>query len=186
MKISFDQQATKDWLIRALDPISDAEPALLADFILALLANDVTSREELRTNCKDQLVDFLEDNTDSFVDALMQYLEAPHDTSIPLPYGNGRSDVQMHSAGHDQHSPARDRKRPRTPPLSYPPDMPFKQPRITPNPFLYPGMAPQQMMPGFNGMSMPPPHQSHAAPTQPCRDYHCKLLFTPLSDLEIA
>ncbi|KWU41073.1 hypothetical protein RHOSPDRAFT_27871 [Rhodotorula sp. JG-1b] len=173
MKISFDQHATKDWLVRALDPISDAEPALLADFIIALLANDVPGRRELRANCIEQLVDFLEDNTTSFVDALMQYLEAPHDTSIPLPYGNGKQDVAAAAAAAatpmhthaDQPSP-RDRKRPRTPPQSYPPGMPFKQPRITPNPFLYPAAAGQSMMPGFNGMHMPQQQQQ-----QPLRGY---------------
>lgn len=104
-------------------------------------------------------------DTASFVDALMQYLEAPHDTSIPLPYGNDRQDVvQTHT---EQVSP-RDRKRPRTPPQSYPPGMPYKQPRITPNPFLYPA-AGHPMMSGFNGVQQP-----RAVPSQPCRDYHCK------------
>lgn len=109
----------------------------------------------------------------------MQYLEAPHDTSIPLPYGNGKQDVAAAAAAPmhtqtDQSSP-RDRKRPRTPPQSYPPGMPFKQPRITPNPFLYPAAGGPPMMPGFNGMHMPQQQQPpRGAPSQPCRDYHCK------------
>ena len=117
-------------------------------------------------------------DTTSFVDALMQYLEAPHDTSIPLPYGNGKQDVAAAAAPmhtHADQSSPRDRKRPRTPPQSYPPGMPFKQPRITPNPFLYPAAGGPPMMPGFNGMHMSQQQQPpRGAPSQPCRDYHCK------------
>ncbi|GAA5870493.1 hypothetical protein JCM3774_003685 [Rhodotorula dairenensis] len=164
MKIAFDPKLTKDWLVRALDPISDAEPALLADFILALLANDVASREELRASCNDQLVDFLEHNTAHFVDALMQYLEAPHDTSIPLLYGNGGQEQPVSLQTGSQDTSPRDRKRPRTPPQSYPPGVPYKQPRITPNPFLYPPAMGQSAMPGFNGRPM-----SHVA--MPIRGY---------------
>ncbi|POY70140.1 hypothetical protein BMF94_6861 [Rhodotorula taiwanensis] len=173
MRVSFDPEATKRWLIQALDPISDAEPALLADFILALLANDVADINELRKNCVDQLVDFLEDNTAPFVDALLHYLDSPRDAGAPLPYGNGRADAAGPHGGDD--AAMRDRKRPRSP---QPPSMmphqqgqPFKQPRITPNPFLFPppmGMA----YPGAPPFPGGPGGPMQGAPLQPCRDYH--------------
>ncbi|GAA6063161.1 hypothetical protein JCM10212_005006, partial [Sporobolomyces blumeae] len=58
-----DQALVKPWLIRHLAPISDADPATLADYVLALLKHDVPDHD-LEANCVDQLADFLESRED--------------------------------------------------------------------------------------------------------------------------
>ncbi|GAA6005296.1 uncharacterized protein JCM10292_005371 [Rhodotorula paludigena] len=60
MLLEHDPAALKPWLTRSLEPISDAEPAVLADYVLALLKHDVRDVEELRQFCVQQLDDFLD------------------------------------------------------------------------------------------------------------------------------
>ena len=50
----FDQAALKPWLIRELDPISDSEPDVLADYVLVLLEKDQPD-EELQRSCEESL-----------------------------------------------------------------------------------------------------------------------------------
>ncbi|GAA5827712.1 hypothetical protein JCM11251_001801 [Rhodosporidiobolus azoricus] len=73
---AFDPNQLKTWLTRHLEPICDAEPAVLADYILALLKHDV-SVDELRKLCISQLDDFLDKHTASFVDSLLSHLTSP-------------------------------------------------------------------------------------------------------------
>ena len=61
-----DAAAVKQWLIRELEPLCDADPDVLADYVLALFKND-TGEDELVAMLNEQLVDFLEGNTESFV-----------------------------------------------------------------------------------------------------------------------
>lgn len=120
-------------------------------------------------------------DTGPFVDSLFHYLEAPHDAAAPLPYGNSRAEVvppmPIGPASSSAAAAARDRKRPRSPqPMSHPQhQQPYKQPRITPNPFLFPPAAGMGFpgAPGFNWPS-PPPGAQAGPQKQPCRDYHCK------------
>jgi hypothetical protein len=57
-----DEEALRPHLVSKLQPLSEAEPAMLADYVIALLKNDA-SRDELYTMCERELSDFLEGNT---------------------------------------------------------------------------------------------------------------------------
>ena len=59
------------WIEQALRPISDADPAVLSKYVLALLKKD-TPLDTMRANCVKELEDFLEDKTRGFVDALFR------------------------------------------------------------------------------------------------------------------
>ncbi|WFC97236.1 hypothetical protein MBRA1_003902 [Malassezia brasiliensis] len=61
-----DAEAVKQWLLTELEPLSDADPDVLADYVLALFKYD-TGEQELLAMMNEQLVDFLEDQTEAFV-----------------------------------------------------------------------------------------------------------------------
>ncbi|KAI0361838.1 hypothetical protein OH77DRAFT_466862 [Trametes cingulata] len=71
----------KPWLVRTLEPICDAEPGALADYILALLKHNAPEAE-LRKELVEQLEEFLEKECPSFVDTLFTALR----TKSYLPY----------------------------------------------------------------------------------------------------
>lgn len=71
----------KPWLIRTLEPICDAEPNALADYILALLKHNAPEAE-LRKELSSQLDEFLEKEGPSFLDTLFTALR----TKSYLPY----------------------------------------------------------------------------------------------------
>ena len=54
------------WIEQALRPISDADPAVLSKYVLAVLKKD-TPLDTMRANCVKELEDFLEDKTRGFV-----------------------------------------------------------------------------------------------------------------------
>ncbi|KIY51399.1 hypothetical protein FISHEDRAFT_37255 [Fistulina hepatica ATCC 64428] len=87
----------KPWLIRTLEPICDAEPGALAEYILALLKHNVPE-PEMRKELAVQLDEFLEKECASFIDTLFTALRTksyipyaasndskPPDTGIPIP-----------------------------------------------------------------------------------------------------
>ncbi|KAJ6627184.1 hypothetical protein B0H10DRAFT_1906030 [Mycena sp. CBHHK59/15] len=109
----------KPWLVRTLEPICDAEPGALADYILALLKHNVPEAE-MRKELALQLDEFLEKaECPPFIDTLFTvlrtktylpygaspstsaFLTTPTDTGIPIPL-----DVPSAST-----SPGRTRKR---------------------------------------------------------------------------
>ena len=57
-----DTEVVKQWLIRELEPLCDADPDVLADYVLALFKNDADD-DELNKMLNEQLVDFLEGHT---------------------------------------------------------------------------------------------------------------------------
>lgn len=64
MRISSDEEAPlKEHLKSALHPLCEADPELLADYVIALLKND-SSHEELAASLREALTDFLGDNTE--------------------------------------------------------------------------------------------------------------------------
>ncbi|KNZ71482.1 hypothetical protein J132_09808 [Termitomyces sp. J132] len=72
----------KPWLVRTLEPICDAEPGALADYILALLKHNVPE-SEMRQELVVQLDEFLEKTEcTSFIDTLFTVLR----TKSYLPY----------------------------------------------------------------------------------------------------
>ncbi|PWN26288.1 hypothetical protein BDZ90DRAFT_275423 [Jaminaea rosea] len=63
----------KAWLTKELGPICDAEPDVLADYVIALLKHDA-SEGELKSLLDEQLADFLDDKTGPFVSKLVSAL----------------------------------------------------------------------------------------------------------------
>eukprot|EP01041_Mallomonas_annulata_P000419 gene419-756_t len=61
------------WLSKQLAPICEADPDVLAKYVLALLRHDKES--ELESHCIEQLRDFLRDETENFVKQLFIALE---------------------------------------------------------------------------------------------------------------
>ncbi|KAG1749685.1 uncharacterized protein EDB91DRAFT_1046474 [Suillus paluster] len=74
-------QHLKPWLVRTLEPICDAEPGALAEYILALLKHNVPENE-MRKELSSQLEEFLEKEGPSFIDTLFTVLR----TKSYLPY----------------------------------------------------------------------------------------------------
>ncbi|KAL9115262.1 MAG: hypothetical protein Q9227_001056 [Pyrenula ochraceoflavens] len=70
MQLTKDKSdALKSWVVKRLEDISDADPDVLGDFVLALLKSDA-SDDEIRRNSIENLEDFLKDHTQPFVDEL--------------------------------------------------------------------------------------------------------------------
>ncbi|KAF5368363.1 hypothetical protein D9758_002381 [Tetrapyrgos nigripes] len=74
----------KPWLVRTLEPICDAEPGALGDYILALLKHNVPENE-MRKELSSQLDEFLEKECSPFIDTLFTALR----TKSYLPYSSG-------------------------------------------------------------------------------------------------
>ncbi|KAH8100565.1 hypothetical protein BXZ70DRAFT_1022606 [Cristinia sonorae] len=71
----------KPWLVKTLEPICDAEPGALADYILALLKH-AAPEAELRKELATQLDEFLEKECSGFINTLFNVLR----TKSYLPY----------------------------------------------------------------------------------------------------
>lgn len=83
-----DAQHLKPWLIRTLEPICDAEPGALAEYIQALLKHNA-SESEMRKELSMQLDEFLEKECQGFLDNLFNVLRSksylPYAPSSPRP-----------------------------------------------------------------------------------------------------
>ncbi|XP_026183588.1 RNA-binding protein 27 isoform X2 [Mastacembelus armatus] len=94
-------EALKSWLAKLLEPICDADPSALANYVVALVKKDKPEKE-LKALCADQLDVFLQKETIGFVDKLFECLttknylgnpaakEAPKEEVKPTPI---KSDV---------------------------------------------------------------------------------------------
>ncbi|GAA5822977.1 hypothetical protein JCM3770_002486 [Rhodotorula araucariae] len=167
MLVAADPAALKLWLVRNLEPLSDAEPAVLANYVLALLKHDVRDLDHLRQLCTHELDVFLERHTAHFVDSLLRVLRDPAAIVGTVPRGPTErlpSSALPAPAPAPAPSPAVSAlKRPRSPP---PPPSAAKHPRVHPasapgagQPY-NPPVVPADLVPGFG------------APRAPCRDYH--------------
>ncbi|KAF9090612.1 hypothetical protein BGX29_011371 [Mortierella sp. GBA35] len=94
----------KEFLTQELALISDADPAMLADYIIALLKHDKET-DELRDLCVSQLEDFLQQETESFVDMLFKALASKSYRS----YGSGASSAASRSYGASSSGSTEDR-----------------------------------------------------------------------------
>ncbi|XP_030009888.1 RNA-binding protein 27 isoform X3 [Sphaeramia orbicularis] len=65
--------ALKTWLAKLLEPICDADPSALANYVVALVKKDKPEKE-LKALCADQLDVFLQKETIGFVDKLFECL----------------------------------------------------------------------------------------------------------------
>ncbi|XP_058440234.1 RNA-binding protein 27 isoform X8 [Marmota monax] len=68
-----DVDALKSWLAKLLEPICDADPSALANYVVALVKKDKPEKE-LKAFCADQLDVFLQKETSGFVDKLFESL----------------------------------------------------------------------------------------------------------------
>ncbi|XP_017276923.1 RNA-binding protein 27 isoform X3 [Kryptolebias marmoratus] len=66
-------EALKSWLAKLLEPICDADPSALANYVVALVKKDKPEKE-LKALCADQLDVFLQKETMGFVDKLFESL----------------------------------------------------------------------------------------------------------------
>ncbi|XP_057828055.2 zinc finger CCCH domain-containing protein 27 isoform X2 [Cryptomeria japonica] len=73
-KMKFQEPLLVRYLVKNLKPLSEADPALVANYIVALLKNN-KPQEELQKICIEQLHEFLGDNTMTFVTQLFNALE---------------------------------------------------------------------------------------------------------------
>ncbi|KAI6353894.1 hypothetical protein MCOR25_008845 [Pyricularia grisea] len=64
-----DEEAAllKEWIVKRLENTSDADPDVLADYVLALLRHD-GSPEEVRKICEEEIPDFLKEESTVFLD----------------------------------------------------------------------------------------------------------------------
>ncbi|QRW05043.1 Zf-CCCH domain protein [Ceratobasidium sp. AG-Ba] len=69
-----DVPALRPWLVKNLEPICDAEPDVLTNYVLALLKHDAPE-PELRKTFQTQLYEFLDTETTQFVDRLFTVLK---------------------------------------------------------------------------------------------------------------
>ncbi|XP_029458914.1 RNA-binding protein 26 isoform X5 [Rhinatrema bivittatum] len=86
-------EALKNWLSKTLEPICDADPSALANYVLALVKKD-KSEKELKASCIDQLDVFLQKETQTFVDKLFDAVNTKSYLPQPevLPSGSVKID----------------------------------------------------------------------------------------------
>ncbi|KAI8461402.1 hypothetical protein BY996DRAFT_4573478 [Phakopsora pachyrhizi] len=63
----------KTWMVHRLEPVCDADPAVLSDYVIALLRHN-KPEDELKLTCLKQLDDFLSKETNQFVIDLFEQL----------------------------------------------------------------------------------------------------------------
>ncbi|XP_074865849.1 RNA-binding protein 27 isoform X2 [Carettochelys insculpta] len=92
--------ALKTWLAKLLEPICDADPSALANYVVALVKKDKPEKE-LKAFCADQLDVFLQKETSGFVDKLFEslytknYLPSPEPSKLePKPAGQEKEEIK--------------------------------------------------------------------------------------------
>ncbi|XP_067279292.1 RNA-binding protein 27 isoform X7 [Pseudorasbora parva] len=85
--------ALKSWLAKLLEPICDADPSALANYVVALVKKDKPEKE-LRALCADQLDVFLQKETTGFVDKLFECLTTKNYLGNPAAKEESKIPVQ--------------------------------------------------------------------------------------------
>ncbi|WVQ62640.1 uncharacterized protein L199_000787 [Kwoniella botswanensis] len=81
-----DTAEFKAWLVTTIEPLCDADPIVMSDYIIALLKHDaVMAEDEWKVFISRELEDFLEDNSRTFVDTLFQTLSNKSYLPAPAP-----------------------------------------------------------------------------------------------------
>ncbi|WRT63847.1 uncharacterized protein IL334_000772 [Kwoniella shivajii] len=76
----------KSWLVTTIEPLCDADPVVMSDYIVALLKHDaVMAEDEWKVFISRELADFLEDSAKPFVDTLFQTLATKSYLPTPAP-----------------------------------------------------------------------------------------------------
>lgn len=63
------------WLSNQLENITEADPAALASYVIALLKHHDKKGDVLKQHCSEQLIDFFGDETASFLESLFEVLQ---------------------------------------------------------------------------------------------------------------
>ncbi|KAJ2860736.1 hypothetical protein GGI22_002638 [Coemansia erecta] len=87
-----DEGLVKSFLFNKIEKECDADPGIMADYILVTLQNDM-SPPELKQHCKTDLVEFFGDKTNVFVDTLFDSL----DKKQYLPSSSDPASIQQHN-----------------------------------------------------------------------------------------
>ncbi|KZV77625.1 hypothetical protein PENSPDRAFT_746751 [Peniophora sp. CONT] len=90
----------RPWLTRTLEPICDADPEALSNYILALLKHE-SPEADLRRDLSQQLEEFLEKETAGFVNTLFTALR----TKSYLPYTTSSTPPPVATGSNDQGIP---------------------------------------------------------------------------------
>ncbi|WVQ76192.1 hypothetical protein IAR50_005854 [Cryptococcus sp. DSM 104548] len=80
-----DSPDFRGWLTKTIEPLCDADPAVLSDYIIALLKHDASMEEaEWKEFISKELTDFLEDSSAPFVETLFKALSTKnYDVTVP-------------------------------------------------------------------------------------------------------
>jgi RNA-binding protein 26 len=70
-----DDEKLLKWLVRELEQICTEEPDVLAQYVEALIKDDDMSRTDLKKHCVSELNDFLNQNTETFVDKMFAAID---------------------------------------------------------------------------------------------------------------
>jgi PWI domain-containing protein/RNA recognition motif-containing protein len=100
MPLLTDTASTRIYLSRELANISDADPQILADYILALLRHD-KPMDEMKRVCLENLHDFLHERTERFVESLFEYLVKGERAASTL-HNNNTTHPQQQYSSHEQ------------------------------------------------------------------------------------
>ncbi|ODN88089.1 hypothetical protein L198_06849 [Cryptococcus wingfieldii CBS 7118] len=82
-----DSPDFRAWLTKTIEPLCDADPAVLSDYIIALLKHDASMEEaEWKEFITKELIDFLEASSAPFVDTLFTALSTKaYNAAVPTP-----------------------------------------------------------------------------------------------------
>ncbi|XP_035480991.2 RNA-binding protein 27 isoform X2 [Scophthalmus maximus] len=86
-------EALKSWLAKLLEPICDADPSALANYVVALVKKDKPEKE-LKALCADQLDVFLQKETTGFVDKLFECLTTKNYLGSPAAKEGPKEEVK--------------------------------------------------------------------------------------------
>ncbi|KAF7206205.1 transcript variant X3 [Nothobranchius furzeri] len=86
-------EALKTWLAKLLEPICDADPSALANYVVALVKKDKPEKE-LKALCADQLDVFLQKETMGFVDKLFESLTTKNYLGNPAAKESPKEEVK--------------------------------------------------------------------------------------------
>ncbi|KAJ2479519.1 hypothetical protein IWW56_003031 [Coemansia sp. RSA 2131] len=104
-----DEALVKTFLFNKIERECDADPAIMADYILVTLQNDMAA-SELKQHCKTDLTEFFGDKTSVFVDTLFEALGRKE--YLPAKDTNGREDARniINKARRRSRSPGYERR----------------------------------------------------------------------------
>ncbi|CAB1454276.1 unnamed protein product [Pleuronectes platessa] len=93
-------EALKSWLAKLLEPICDADPSALANYVVALVKKDKVEKD-LKALCADQLDVFLQKETTGFVDKLFECLTTKNYLGSPAAKETPKEEVKPPAAKPD-------------------------------------------------------------------------------------